>query len=642
MIERQVNAVPEIFAPGTFNEIKQRLKNWLAGQDEFKDYDFTGSRINVLLDLLAYNSLFIQQFSNTAVYESFIKTASLRSSVIQHAQDNSYLPDSKSSATAGLMLKVSHALNPTSIRIPRGTKFLAYARDTSADPYPFVVTEDVVAVKDTNNQYVPIVSVAQGRIIRTQKIFDRTEQIIIRDDNIDRNTIKVHVDDVEWVNWTRKSVVHAGSTSSIFYLREMLDGSTEIYFGEGEAEYSTSDGSLQSNYIGGLKPTKGAVIVIEYITTIGEAANGATGFTYADTLQYITIDDVIENYAADEDYIGAGGGGDAESTERIREMAGLKRESQMRCVTTSDYDAFVSERFGTIVQSVKTFHDNEKPGYAFIAIKPKSGLTLTAVQREDIEDYLSDYNLGPITPVVQSPDYLFVRSKITVTYSLNKLQESEQWLNSEIIKQIDNYYLKEVEIFNTSFAKSKMLNYIDKTDHSIIGSSAELELVREIDNYFSSPEKGIQFQNEVVMGSIYSSEILFTSSKTEEETYPVHIATTTADESLKGKVLLGPFAYGDITESEHIKPYPGDDFKREVSDKRSLYYVVGEINYYGDSVYWNFASIGLETSDFLAQSIELNATPDQDNIFVRNGSMIVFENELRPEYTDIILEGITA
>lgn len=638
-LKRTVNALPEVFVGATFQETKTDLINWLRGQKEFLDYDFSGSRINVLLDLLTYNTLYLQQFSNTAVYESFIRTANLRSSVVQAAQDNSYLPASMSAAQTTLMLKVSHSLRPNSVKIPRGTKFLAYARDTSAEPYPFVVTEDVVAVKDTNNQYVPIVRLAQGRIVRTEQIFSHTRPLIVRDENIDRNQIRVFVDGAEWTNWTHRSMVHAGSTSSIYYIRETVDNFTEIYFGEGEASTSVAGGVLEANYIGGLKPIQGSSIVIEYIRTDGEKANGARDFTYADTLQYVTVDQVIENYDNNADYVGAIGGGDPEDIERIRELAGVKREAQMRCVTASDYDAFVSERFGSIVQAIQTFTDSQKPGYAFISIKPKTGLYLTAVQREDIQNYLKEYNISTITPSVISPNYLFIKHYIKVTYAINKLQESEQWLESKVLDQIDRYYIDDVELFNKSFAKSKMLNYIDNSDHSIIGTSAEIQLVREVQNFFVTPEAGIKYNNIVVPGSITSNYFPFRPSNGNDP-YNVSIISTDADSEGDGSILIGPFIKGDVPNNANIKPYTGTDFKDESNDTQKEYYKIGTVSYPRDFIYWNISSINLTSDMFDVQQIELYSDPTEDNIFTRDGSLIVFENDLRPQYTKIVMEAI--
>lgn len=650
-LTRTANAIPEIFVGGTFAEIKQNLIEWLNGQNEFLDYDFEGSRLNVLCDLLAYNTLYIQQFGNAAVYESFMRTANLRSSVVQAAQDNGYLPTSKSAAQTEIMLTCTDALNRNYITIPRGTRFLAYAKDTSVNPYNFVSTEDVIAIRDKNNQYFPRLKLAQGRIVRTEIIYDKLTPIIIYDKNIDRNQVKLYVDGAEWINWTRKSMVHAGSTSTIYYMRETIDGNTEFYFGEGEISVNASEGALTANYIGGLKPTQNSTIVIEYISTNGADANGAVGFSYADTLTNITVININENPNDDPDFVGADGGGDPEDIERIRELGTIKRETQQRCVTATDYDTFVSERFGSIIQTVQTFTDSTKPGYAFIAAKPKSGLYLTTVQREDIKNYLKDYNLAPITPSIISPNYLFIKTNLKVTYALNKLQESEQWLEGQIIDKIDRYYTEDVEIFNSSFAKSKMLTYVDDADHSIIGSSATIQIVREVQNFYKTPEAGIKYNNQIKDRSMESNTFSFNSGRKvvnpdtgleEDVLYDVRIVSTDRDSKGIGKVIIGPFASSDVTENENIQPYTGNDFNKLAnSDGRDKYYVIGEINYPADVIYWNIAKINLTSEKFEVQTIELYSDPTDDVIFTRDGSLIVFENDLRPQYLTIDLEPIS-
>ncbi|UZV41475.1 baseplate wedge subunit [Shigella phage KNP5] len=650
-LTRTANAIPEIFVGGTFAEIKQNLIEWLNGQNEFLDYDFEGSRLNVLCDLLAYNTLYIQQFGNAALYESFMRTANLRSSVVQAAQDNGYLPTSKSAAQTEIMLTCTDALNRNYITIPRGTRFLAYAKDTSVNPYNFVSTEDVIAIRDKNNQYFPRLKLAQGRIVRTEIIYDKLTPIIIYDKNIDRNQVKLYVDGAEWINWTRKSMVHAGSTSTIYYMRETIDGNTEFYFGEGEISVNAAEGALTANYIGGLKPTQNSTIVIEYISTNGADANGAVGFSYADTLTNITVININENPNDDPDFVGADGGGDPEDIERIRELGTIKRETQQRCVTATDYDTFVSERFGSIIQAVQTFTDSTKPGYAFIAAKPKSGLYLTTVQREDIKNYLKDYNLAPITPSIISPNYLFIKTNLKVTYALNKLQESEQWLEGQIIDKIDRYYTEDVEIFNSSFAKSKMLTYVDDADHSIIGSSATIQIVREVQNFYKTPEAGIKYNNQIKDRSMESNTFSFNSGRKvvnpdtgleEDVLYDVRIVSTDRDSKGIGKVIIGPFASGDVTENENIQPYSGNDFNKLAnSDGRDKYYVIGEINYPADVIYWNIAKINLTSEKFEVQTIELYSDPTDDVIFTRDGSLIVFENDLRPQYLTIDLEPIS-
>lgn len=620
--------IPDIFKGATFDEIKSDLIDWLGNQDEFKDYDFTGSRLNVLTDLLAYCTLYIQQFSNSALFESFIRTAVLRSSVVQHAQDMGYMPDSRTASSTTLLLKATNPLNPTSIRIPRGTKFVGTVERT--DNYPFVTLDDVTIIRGQNNTYESLVNVYQGRIVRTELKFDGISQILIRDPNIDRSKVRVWVDGSPWVDWTNNSMVDISGASNVFYMRETVDQTTEIFFGEGEASTEIAGGALVANYIGGLKPNIGSTIVIEYLSTRGEPANGSRDFAYTDTLQNIVITDLIENPTDDADYVGTQGGGDPEDIERIRELAPVMRESQRRCVTATDYESFVSHKFGSIVQAVQCFTDSEKRGYAFIAIKPKQGLRLTTVQKEDIENYLSQYNLAPITPAVIDPNYMYIKSKIKVTYNLSELYNSEEWLRGQIIDSIDRYYTDEVEIFNKNFSKSKMLTRVDSSDDSIIGSSAEISLVREADNFFKTPMAGISFQNAISKGSINSSTINFTKNNV---TYEVNYVST----SQTDKILIGPFADGDIPTSE----YSGNDFTKTTVDGRNKYYEVGTVDYALSVINFDLGILPVPAESFAGAYIEIEALPVDDTIFAKDGTLIVFENDLRQQYTAITLEAIS-
>ncbi|AFQ22629.1 baseplate wedge subunit [Stenotrophomonas phage IME13] len=620
--------IPDIFKGATFDEIKSDLIDWLGNQDEFKDYDFTGSRLNVLTDLLAYCTLYIQQFSNSALFESFIRTAVLRSSVVQHAQDMGYMPDSRTASSTTLLLKATNPLNPTSIRIPRGTKFVGTVERT--DNYPFVTLDDVTIIRGQNNTYESLVNVYQGRIVRTELKFDGISQILIRDPNIDRSKVRVWVDGSPWVDWTNNSMVDISGASNVFYMRETVDQTTEIFFGEGEASTEIAGGALVANYIGGLKPNIGSTIVIEYLSTRGEPANGSRDFAYTDTLQNIVITDLIENPADDADYVGTQGGGDPEDIERIRELAPVMRESQRRCVTATDYESFVSHKFGSVVQAVQCFTDSEKRGYAFIAIKPKQGLRLTTVQKEDIENYLSQYNLAPITPAVIDPNYMYIKSKIKVTYNLSELYNSEEWLRGQIIDSIDRYYTDEVEIFNKNFSKSKMLTRVDSSDDSIIGSSAEISLVREADNFFKTPMAGISFHNAISKGSVNSSTINFTKNNV---TYEVNYVST----SQTGKILIGPFADGDIPASE----YSGNDFTKTTVGGRNKYYEVGTVDYALSVINFDLGILPVPAESFAGAYIEIEALPVDDTIFAKDGTLIVFENDLRQQYTAITLEAIS-
>lgn len=645
----KINAadIPQVYTAATFAETKKKLIDFLSNQDEFKDYSFEGARINVLLDLLAYNTMYVQQFSNTALYESFHRTAKLRSSVVQHAQDQGYMPNAYTAATNTVRMTAYHTpleTSPISVTIPYGTKFTASIEQV--DFYDYVTWDDVEVIKGINNRYITDLKLVQGRIVRQEMTFSKGSRIYIFDPFIDRKYVRVFVDGAQWTDWTLKPMVQGGSTSTIFYQRETIDGYTEIYFGEGE-QTTTAAGQLQASYVGGLKPAVGAKLVIEYVTTDGKGANGCRHFEYIDTIPSLVVESVVENPFDDMDYIGATGGGDPEDIERIREMGAVMRETQRRAVTAPDYDAFVSYAFGNIVQAVKSYTDSEKPGYVFIPIKPKDGLTLTTVQKEDIQNFLKDFNVSTITPVVHSPNYLYVKKHVKVTYSLNDLNATEEWLMGQVLNAIDRYYVEEVELFGRGFYTSKMNSRVDAADVSILGTTTTIDLVREVENFFTSPMAGISFLNTIGEGTVSSSEIIFQGKA--ESPYYVHFVGTkkngvvlpgsgdTSDIS-SGLLLMGPFAAGDITATA----YTGTDFDKQVIDGRSLYYPVGYVKYGDDAVTFDLGILNADSSKFTAAYIELQAKPAEQNIFVQDGSMIVFENRLRPQYTTIQMEAIAS
>lgn len=631
-----------VYNSSEFFQIRKSLIDWLSNQEEFKDYDFAGSRLSILVDLLAYNTLYIQHFSNTAIYESFIRTAKLRSSVVQHAQDMGYLPDSRSSSITQIAVLVKHPSNPVSISIPKGTKFVGIVDKTY--PYDFVTWEDVTVLADksdpNNVNYKARLNIVQGRIVRNTFEYNTNTRINIQNKNIDRGYVRVYVNNNEWKDWTNNSIITTTGLSNVFYMRETLDGFTEIYFGEGGGSNVVGDSTLKAEYIGGLKPPVGSKITVEYISTSGEEANGSRQISYVDSLQDLEFSQVIENPDNDNDYTGSAGGGEPEDIERIRELAPILRESQRRCVTSSDYESFVSYRFGSIVQAIQAFTNSDKPGYAFIAIKPKDGLTLTTVQKEDIQTFLAQYNVGTITPVVTDPKYMYIKHDITVQYRLNNLTESEEWLRGKVVDAIDRYYIENVEIFNRSFHASKLLTYVDDADQSILGSSVEIKLIREEPNFYKTPMAGIKFLNQVEQKSVISSHFSFTNK--DGETYDIRYASTEINMPNKqsGKMIIGPFKAGDISTSSI--EYTGTDFQKDPdAGDRTKYYDVGEINYVLDNLFFDLGALNQDSTKFNGAYIELEAQPKDKNIYVKDGSLIVFENDLRPQYTTINMEAIT-
>lgn len=616
----------------SFDSIKQDLINFFKSQAEFKDYDFTASRLNVLCDGLAYATLYQQQYANAAKFESHMRTAATRSSVVQHAQDMGYDPSSIRASQMDVRIEGIHSLNPPVVEIPSGTRFVA--KVPGDVPYDFVNWDKVQMLRGTDNKYSARVKLVQGVIGQYEVLYRDGASIIIRDKDFDRDYIRVFVNEAEWTNWSKKSIVNTTGGSTVYYVRETVDGSTEVYFGEGTAqEYTEEGGAYNPSYIGGLKPIDGQRIRIEFLKTSGVEANGSTNVAFADSISGFDITTLEENPDNDADYTGSQGGGEPEDINRIRSLAPIFRESQRRCVTKLDYETFVSQRFANFVQAIQCYGDSSKPGYAFIAIKPKNGLSLTTTQKEDIEEYLREFNIVTITPKVVDPDYLYVDHRLTVNYRIGSLPEGTDYLKSQIVQAISNYYDTEVEIFNQSFHVSRMLKYVDESHISVLGSKCDIFLIRELINFYKTPMAGVSFMNPIAAKSAYSSEIKYIPGN-----YDVFIKSTAGtDNGYSGKLLLGPFPNGVITSKP---PYAGTDFDKVVVGSRNRYYEIGTIIYETGRMDYDFGELGKPESSYDAAKITIHSTPKRTSIYVNNGSLCVYEYNLRPQYTTINLEAI--
>lgn len=609
-----------------FSDIKKDFINYLVGQDEFKDYNFSGSRMNVLCDLAAYATLYMQQYSNAAMFESFIRTANKRSSIVQKAQDLGYLPSTIKASTNTIRLTGTHSLNVSVVNIPIGTRFTASTPDGKS--YDYINWNQVQILRNSANRYTAKMTLVQGTI--SQYEFDYTvgQKIILRDKDIDRDYIRVYIDENEWTDWTNKSMVNTTGGSTVYYIRETLDGNTEIYFGEGkETDIVETGGTYVPEYVGGVKPIDGQTIRIQVLKTSGKVANGSTDIAFADSIDNFTISEILENPDDDPDYTGAAGGGDAESMERIRSLAPVLREAQRRCVTKLDYETFVSAKFGNYIQAIQCYGDSDRPGYAFISIKPTDGLSLTTTQKQDIETFLDEFNIATVTPKVVDPDYLYINHVINVNYRAGSLPEGSDYLRTQIVNAVSDYYTEQVEIFNKSFHVSKMLTYVDDCHQSVLGSSCKIELVKELVNFYKTPMAGVTFANPLTTEKFYTTEINYTPNS--------ELVSIKATDS--GYLVLGPFSSGVVTTTT---PYTDDDFDHTNHGSQTLWYNIGTIDYTTGRMDYDFGVLDLESRNFDAAKVVFYASPEDVNIYVNDGSLCVYEYELRPEYTTINLEVV--
>ena len=609
------------FSALTFQDVKARIIDHFKNSDAFKDYDFVGSRLNTLIDGLAYAALYQGTFANAALFESFLQSARTRGAVVLAAQNLGYIPASMRGSTINLETTMTYTQpgnKPLSVKIPFGFKFFGTIGDSK---YEFVTFKENILTRNTAGTYVGPITVVQGKIVRQQYTWSSDLRIFIRDQTIDRRYIRVRVNGTEYTK--ASNAARVSSTDPVYYFRETLEGYTELYFGAGELEKIDGQPDLEA-YVGGLKPSIGQAIVIEYLSVKGADANGVQTFKSVDSVPNFNVAIAI---AADDQ---SSGGGDKEDMERIRTVAPKVYEAQGRCVTAQDYEAFVLKEFGSIVDAIRCWGDNTKPGYAFIAIKPVGALSMNKAQKDAIEDYLKMYNVVTISPKIVTPDYLFVEHTIDVDYKVTELNVSEDELYNSILTQVGKYYSDNITAFSSSFHVSKLLAYIDNTNTAILGSACMIRMIKEQEDNYLTPAAGIDFLNKILTRDFVSSDIGF--KKNPADVYNVQIRGTDS-----GKLVVGPFkTASNIT----VPAYTLNDFDRQGTAPNNLYYDVGTIDYVTGNVYYNLAALGEIRDNFSVAVLRLYATPAETDIYTKNGSLIVYEPLLRPSYIALKINPI--
>ena len=371
-----------------FDKIKDEIKSYYKRTDgPFKDFDFDGSGLNVLLDILAHNTHYNAVLAHLAANESFIASAQLRKNVVARAKTLGYTP--KSASASSVILKMT-GLAASITSLPEGTAFTS--SDTlNNETYNFVTFENVEVGEGTE------FTVFQGAIKTKEYLFDDTVPNLkfeIPDTNIDKSKLVITVGDS--VSSTQKETYTQFSelpglddTTAVFFLNENPSGKYEISFGDG---------------VIGKKPLPGSLITIKYLTTDAAAANGLSVFTTSDSLFDSVSKPTITASAA------SSGGGSAEGIESIRANAPLQFVSQNRAVTVDDYKAIVRSNSTAETVSVWGGEDNDPPEYGrvFISAKPSVGNTLSDSEKTRLLPILDSKGILTVRPKIVDPEFISI------------------------------------------------------------------------------------------------------------------------------------------------------------------------------------------------------------------------------------------
>lgn len=457
-----------------FNLIKDNLKNFLKGQSEFSDYDFEGSGMSILLDVLAYNTHYNALYTNLAINEMFLDSAAKRSSLASISNLLGYVPQSAKAARALVDVTVTNPIgSPASISLPIQQPFISSSgAGGSSSDLVFYNTSAHATSRSENGTYVfKNVELVQGRPFVYRYVVQENQKYVIPNANADISTLIVRVqtsaEDTTSVVYSRSdSIVNNTRTSAIYYIKEIEGGKYEIFFGDDVVSKAVNNGNI---------------VILEYFISDAEAGNGARIFSY----NGISISNGL---VTTQTVQAAGGGAQAETNDQIRFNAPKLFSAQNRTVTSEDYKIILPKLYPNIdTLSVWGGEENDPPvfGKVFICIKPKTGLVLsTAAKQFVVNEILAPRNVVSIVPTIVDPTYVNILLDVSFYYNPVKSNYPEETLKALVKESIVRYNTTNLTKFDSVFRMSQLQRLIDLTDESIVSNVSKIKITRAINPNF--------------------------------------------------------------------------------------------------------------------------------------------------------------
>ena len=443
-----------------FNQIKAQLKTFLQGQTSFADYDYDGSNMSVILDVLSYNTFMNNFYSNIALGEMFLDSAQLRSSVVSHAKELNYLPRSYKAPRAKVTLTFSPNDTPNFITIPKYTKFTS-----SIDGITYTFTTDKVhtITNDDGTYSVSDVYLYEGRIEKEYFNVTADKKYVITNKKVDTDSIFVNVyassaADAEVTPYINKpNLFGVGATDKVFYLQPAEEYAYELTFG---------------NNAFGREPVIGEVVEVTYRITNGEKGNGARSFTASGTVQGYTPIATLQNASI--------GGAEEESIESIKYYAPKSIQVQDRAVTESDYINLLKSQFSEI-QSVSVYGGEEenppKYGKVIVAVDTQDSDGVSESAKEVYRKFLKERSPLSIDPIVVSPGFLYVGIESDVYYDTRRSAESPSSIESIVRSNLLTYSNTYLNDFRKNARQSRISRAIDDSDPAIVSNNTRFKMI---------------------------------------------------------------------------------------------------------------------------------------------------------------------
>ena len=477
-----------------FDSIKQDMIEYFQNREEFADYNFTGSGLNMLMDVLAYNTHYNALTANFLMNEMFLDTALMRNNVASIAKMLNYQPRSARASYTTVTLSVPRADAESNFYvIPAGSVFNARSGNESFNffniqDYTVQFGSDVGASSSVNID----VDIYEGAFFTQRFVnngLNEFPEFSLLNENVDTTTLTVSVNGEKFEQLTpeQEGLNTASSTSKVFWVEETRDNSHKIVFGNGVIGKSLAVGDE---------------IVATYLVTNGADANGISNFS-------VTIagrsDIRISGTPS-----ASGGGSAPEGVREIKRNAPHWYQSQYRAVTEKDYEAITRKKFGDI-QAINVFGGEKvnRPGKVFIAIKPNTSDSLSdAVKQKLVNEFLSESNVVTVTPEIVDPLFVDIILKTVVVYDNSLLVTNDSVLKTKVLQLFTNFNTQYIGDFLSTFRMSSLTSEINDLDSAIVSSNSRISLRASV----TSTNQSLNRNNFSFFNKIYHPEDGYKSS----------------------------------------------------------------------------------------------------------------------------------
>ena len=459
-----------------FANIKSALKDYMRAQSDFTDYDFEGSALSNLLDVLAYNTYYTAFNTNMVVNEMYLDSATLRDNVVSLAKNLGYTPKSVTAPRAVVDLVLTFTgTPPATVTLKAGTGFIT---NYDGSLFRYIVREDTKVEVANSVATFSNLSIIEGNEVVTSTIIDTTisdQRFFIDNVGADTNTIKVRVfqsvntsvaDDYSAAN----NILDIGAEDKVFFVNEREDERYEVFFGDG---------------VLGKKLENGNVVEMSYVVTNGEATNGARTFTFNGVMQDENGSNISVPYnvTSISTVSNASGGAPIETIDKIKFNAPKYYGSQNRAVTGNDYKAIVRNLYPA-VSDIIVFggEDQEPPAYGkvFLSVKPTEAAALSSFTKNELTSELKKYTVASIRPEFVDPSILFVELDSKIYYSGTKTTQLPTEMASSVATSVTEYLkTSQTEKFNGKFRYSKFVGVIDNTDRAINSNDTNVTMRKD-------------------------------------------------------------------------------------------------------------------------------------------------------------------